>query len=321
MIDLVTLGEILIDMFPMEIGCRLGEVTAFLPKPGGAPANVAVAASKLGIKSAFIGKVGQDAFGEKLISSLADQGVETRGICKDAIYRTTMALIAMPDEFSAEIIFYRNPGADLCLREDELDKPLLENAMIFHSGSLSLVDDPARSAHFAAVRIAQSSGGIVSFDVNFRPTLWDDPNAALEQIWKMVHLTDILKCNENEIQLLTGLSEVEKVAEQLLLEGPKLVVVTMGQLGSYYCSRIARGFMPAFKVKTVDSIGCGDAFIAGLLSRIIKEGKGVDYQSEEFLKPAFRYASAVGAITALTKGVIPALPSASQVDEFLAQNP
>lgn len=321
MIELVTLGEILIDMFPAEIGFRLGEVSAFHPKPGGAPANVAVAASRLGVKSAFIGKVGNDAFGDKLISTLASQGVETRGILKDPNFRTTLAFIAMPDEYSAEFIFYRNPGADLQIEKDELDKSLLIETRIFHSGSPSLVDDPARSAQFSAAAITRSSGGIISFDVNYRPSLWGNSKDALEQIWRMIHQTDILKVNEIEIELLTGSSDVETSTRQLLQAGPKLVVVTMGQHGSFFCTHLATGFIPAFKVKTVDSVGCGDAFIAGLLSRIIKAGQGADYQSEEFLKSAFRYASAVGAITALSKGVIPALPSAKQVDEFLIQNP
>ncbi len=173
--DIICLGELLIDLFPAEVGRHLTEVSAFYPKPGGAPGNVAVAARRLGLTSAFIGKVGDDAFGRFLIDTLAAVGVETRGIRLDAEARTTLAFIALPDPHHAEFVFYRNPGADTRLRPDELDEELLRHARALHVGSLSLVAEPSRSATLRAVEIARAAGALVSFDVNYRPSLWPEP--------------------------------------------------------------------------------------------------------------------------------------------------
>ena len=153
--DIVCLGEVLVDMFPAELGRRLVEVSAFRPKPGGAPANVAVAAVRLGARSAFIGKVGDEAFGHHLADVLRQEGVEVRGMRFDAEARTGMAFIAMPDENTSEFVFYRNPGADMRLRADELDRELLQATRAFHFGSLSLGQEPSRSATLEAVKIAR----------------------------------------------------------------------------------------------------------------------------------------------------------------------
>jgi fructokinase len=170
--DIVCLGEVLVDMFPAEVGRRLVEVSAFRPKPGGAPANVAVAAARLGARSAFIGKVGNEAFGHHLADVLRQEGVEVRGMRYDQEARTGMAFIAMPDENTAEFVFYRNPGADMRLRADELDRRLLQETRAFHFGSLSLGQEPSRGATLEAAKIARGAGALISFDVNYRPTLW-----------------------------------------------------------------------------------------------------------------------------------------------------
>jgi fructokinase len=199
--DLVCLGELLVDMFPAELGCRLAEVSAFRPKPGGAPANVAVAAARLGFKSAFIGKVGDEAFGHHLASVLAQEGVETRGMRFDREARTGLAFIAQPDENTSEFVFYRNPGADMLLRADELDLELLQATKAYHFGSISLIQEPSQSATLAALRIAREAGALVSFDVNYRPTLWSSPEEARERILETMPLVDLVKVNEVEVTL------------------------------------------------------------------------------------------------------------------------
>ena len=323
--DLVTLGELLIDMFPVKVGQRLGDVEAFTPKPGGAPANVAVAARRLGATTAFIGKVGQDPFGHSLKDVLEVEGVDTRGLRFDDQARTTMAVIAMPDVNSAEFFFYRNPGADYLLRVDELDTNLLRETQAFHFGSLSLTHEPARSATHKAACIARDAGALVSYDVNYRPALWNEPEQALQQSQMMLSKVDLLKVNEQEAALLSGMNHVdlanldqlEQAAKVLLQEGPALVVVTLGEHGSYFQTVNGGEFIPPFKVKTIDAIGCGDAFVAGLLTRLIA---GTDWQknlSHEYLVSSLRYANAVGALTSLNRGVIPALPTAQQVQHFL----
>lgn len=315
--DIVCLGEVLIDMFPGQIGQRMGEVTAFLPKPGGAPANVAVAASRLGRKTAFIGKVGNDAFGERLIHVLDSEGVETGGMRVDAQARTTMAFIAMPDAHTAEFVFYRNPGADMMLRADELEQDLLSSTKAFHFGSISLIHEPSRSATQRALQMARDSGALISFDVNFRPSLWAATDEAVAMITRMIPEADVVKVNELELEILSDTNDLAKGSAKVLAMGVDLCVVTRGAEGS--CFRTSEGFdcVDPFTVDTVDSVGCGDAFTAGLLTRLTGSGRWRDELALERLRRHLRFANAVGALTAQKKGVIPALPTTGEVKWFL----
>jgi fructokinase len=312
-------------MFPAETGRKLAEVSAFRPKPGGAPANVAVAAARLGARSAFIGKVGDEAFGHHLAEVLAQEGVDTRGMRFDPRARTTMAFIAMPDENTAEFVFYRNPGADMLLNADELDRELLRETRAFHFGSISLIEEPSRSATVEALRVARSSQALISLDVNYRPSLWRSPKEARDRIMTIVPHVDLLKVNETELVLLTGSEDVDTASRALLAEGPLVCVVTLGLNGSYCQVPEGGQHVPAFRVHTVDATGCGDAFVAGLLCQLVSafpELPEADWRAQlslERLPGILRHANAVGALTALTQGVIPALPTADQVEKFLAQ--
>jgi len=339
--DIVCLGELLVDMFPSELGRPHAEVSAFRPAPGGAPANVAVAAVRLGARAAFIGKVGDDPFGHYLRDVLARAGVETRGMRFDPRVRTTMNLLAQPDANHYDCFFYRNPGADTRLRPAELDSALIAAAGAFHFGSLSLTDEPSRSATVEAVRIARAGGALISYDVNYRPTLWRTADAARAQALVMLPMVDLLKVNAEELTLLASahdgvrsarhpvgnpeyVDDLAARAGPLLALGPKLVVVTLGPHGSFFCCADGGGYVPGFAVDTIDATGCGDAFIAGLLRQLV----GVDDSHPgstagglflgSRLRPALRYANAVGALTATAQGVIPALPTAAQVETFLA---
>ena len=317
--DIVCLGEILIDMFPAEIGRSMVDVSAFLPKPGGAPANVAVAASRLGAKSAFIGKVGEDIFGHYLEQILVDEDVSTQGMRYDQEARTTLVFMAMPDAHSAEYMFYRNPGADMLLAPDELDRQLLEETHAFHFGSISLIQEPSRSATLEAITIAADAGALISFDVNYRPSLWKSPEEAIERVMATIPLVNLLKVNEIELSLLAGKEDLDAASKTLLNIGPDLCVVTIGAEGSYFRTNSESDFIPGFSVDTVDSVGCGDAFIAGLLCQLVRDSNWRAKLNAANLREVLRYGNAVGALTALTVGVIPALPHAYQVDEFLKQ--
>lgn len=316
--DIICLGELLVDMFPAELGRRLVEVSAFRPKPGGAPANVAVAATRLGAQSAFIGKVGDEAFGHHLANILRHEGVDVRGMRFDDEARTTMAFIAKPDENTAEFVFYRNPGADMRLCADELDRTLLQQTRAFHFGSLSLGQEPSRGATLEAARIAREAGALISFDVNYRPTLWSSPEEAYDEVMVTVPHANLLKVNEVELALLTGSEDLDSASKTLLQMGPELCVVTLGPDGSYF--RIAEGgeFVPPFKVQAVDAVGCGDAFVAGLLCQLVVGANWRDQLSIARMREILHYANAVGALTALKQGVIPALPTAVMVDEFIS---
>lgn len=323
--SVVGLGELLIDMFPDQIGRRIGEVEAFIPKPGGAPANVAVAVSRLGLKSAFIGKLGQDHFGTYLKQVLADEGVDTRGIRFDANARTTMAIIAMPTENTAEFVFYRNPGADQLLTGDDLDLDLLQSTRALHLCSVSLTDEPARSATFQAARTAKRAGALISYDVNYRPSLWRSRADALEQARLMISEVDLLKINEGEAALLTGLEKLDRVdpawleetARELLRSGPAIVVITLGSQGCYFQIEEGGALVPAYKVETVDAVGCGDSFVAGLLSKLVEPTDWRENLTVERMDSNLRFANAAGALTSLKRGVIPALPTKLEVEKFL----
>jgi fructokinase len=315
--DLICLGELLIDMFPAELGRSHAEVSAYRPVAGGAPANVAVAARRLGAESAFIGKVGEDPFGHFLVDVLAHEGVETRGMRLDPEARTTMNLMAQPDANHYDCLFYRNPGADTRLRPDELDEDLLRSTRAFHFGSLSLTDEPARSATVEAVKIAKAAGALISYDVNYRPTLWQSPEEAAAQARAMIRYADLVKVNEAELALLAGDGDITATSGALLALGPSLCIVTLGPDGGYF--RVAGGgaVVPGFAVETVDATGCGDAFIAGLLWQLVEAGDWRSQLTPDRLAAALRYANAVGALTATKQGVIPSLPTAAEVASFL----
>ena len=234
--------------------------------------------------------------------------------------RTTMAFIAKPDAYSAEFVFYRNPGADMLLKADELDSDLLGETRALHIGSISLISEPSRSATWEAVRQAKEAGALISFDVNYRPSLWPVPEEAVAIIEQMLPQADMVKVNEEELKLLSGTGDLSTGSAQLLAKGPALCVVTLGAEGSYFHSTLGEGRVPPFSVETVDAVGCGDAFTAGLLCRLTGSNDAwPEALAPEQMAANLRYANAVGALTALTPGVIPALPTAAAVDSFLGE--
>lgn len=304
------------DMFPSEYGKHLTDVPCFIPAPGGAPANVAVAAAKLGTSSAFIGKVGDDIFGHHLAMVYESHGVNVKGMRFDKLACTTMNMHAKPDEKTTEYLFYRKPGADTLLRQDELDRDLLKSCKILHFDSLNLTHEPARSATMEAIKIVKDNGGTISFDVNYREPVWESKQDAIDSILKIIPLVDIVKLNDDELLLLTGSNNPETAVKPLLATGPQIILLTMGSKGSWAFTKKESVFSEAIKVNAIDAIGCGDAFAAGFLTLYIKEkfhGELGPTKLKEFLI----YANAVGALTATKKGVIPALPDKQEVDEFL----
>lgn len=318
--NLVCLGEYLVDFFPNEVGRALTDVSSFHPKPGGAPANVAVAATRLGYKSAFIGKVGEDAFGHFLADVLHEEHVDTRGLRFDPSARTTLAFISNPDVNTYEILFYRNPGADTCLRADELDESLIRETRAFLIGSLSLTDEPSRSATRAAIEIAREAGALICYDVNYRPTLWGSAEEARQMALEFIPKVDLVKVNETELRLLVGDGALADSTSKLISLGPEFCVVTLGEKGSYIKAACGDAFVAAFQVEMADAVGCGDAFLAALLCKMTERPTWREELTQELLRQHLRYANAVGALTGTKHGVIPALPTAAEVDKFLRGN-
>ncbi|HVP17813.1 MAG TPA: PfkB family carbohydrate kinase [Spirochaetia bacterium] len=312
--DIVCLGEIIMDMFASETGKDFFSVSAFLPVAGGAPANVAVAAARLGAKSAFIGKAGEDPFGRRLENVLKSHGVDTRGMRFDTRYRTTLNFMTLPDANRTEMLFYRNPGADMMLEPAELDRDLLAGAAFFHFGSVSLAAEPCRSATLEAARVSRKAGSMVSFDVNYRPGLWDSRQHAVAEIDAALGLSHVAKVNEAELALLSGTDHPETGCRKILEKGPALCVATLGPRGSAWATSVSAGTAAGFAVEAVDATGAGDAFMAALLVRLLKTGL-----DDELMRNSLRWANAAGALTARKKGVMNALPDAKEVDELVGR--
>ncbi|HLI88648.1 MAG TPA: PfkB family carbohydrate kinase [Ktedonobacteraceae bacterium] len=320
MIDIVCLGEALIDMFPAEIGRSLVEVTAFRPVPGGAPANVAVAAARLGAHSAFIGKVGDDPFGHYLAELLHHQGVETRGMRFDSEARTGINFHAQIDENHATHLFYRHPSADMRLRPDELERTLLREARAFVFGTICLMDQPVHDATMEAIDIAREVGALIAFDVNYRESLWSEPAAARELVLSLLPLVDVLKINEAELSLLTGSSELAAGTQQLVQHGPTLCVVTLGPQGCFYRHGEQSGHVPGFAVQAIDATGCGDAFTASLLTQLVTGSEAWRARlTPTNLPHMLRRANAAGALTALKQGAFSAMPDTAAISALLEQ--
>ncbi|KAK7314941.1 hypothetical protein VNO77_33473 [Canavalia gladiata] len=316
----VCFGEMLIDFVPTEGGVSLAEAPAFKKAPGGAPANVAVGISRLGGSSALIGKVGADEFGYMLTDILKKNNVETSGMRFDSNARTALAFVTLRADGEREFLFFRNPSADMLLHESELDKDLIKQARIFHYGSISLIDEPCKSAHLAAMSIAKNSGSILSYDPNLRLALWPSAEAARKGIMDIWDQADVIKISEEEITFLTGGDDPyddNVVLKKLFHPNLKLLIVTEGSEGCRYYTKEFRGRVAGVKVKPVDTTGAGDAFVSGFLYCIASDQ--AIFQDEKRLRKALYFANVCGAITVTERGAIPSLPTKEAVLQFLLE--
>jgi fructokinase len=261
--------------------------------------------------------VGQDAFGEFLRNTLEDAGVDTAWLGCSADARTTLAFVASRSDGQKDICFYRHPGADTLLRPEDVSPHYLGSASLFHFGSVSLSRSPARGATMHAAQLARSSGLLVSYDPNWRPTLWDDEAEGRRRIWKAMALADIVHCAEEEWEFITGTADLGDGCRKILDAGPRLVTVTLGERGCYYHGGESCGRVPGFDVEVVDPLGAGDAFVAGVLSQVLRAPHGSALDESE-IRDVVTYANAAGALTCTGRGVIPSLPTSDQVAEFLA---
>ncbi|KAL4185622.1 hypothetical protein AMTRI_Chr10g231570 [Amborella trichopoda] len=308
---IVTFGEMLIDFVPTVSGVSLADAPAFVKAPGGAPANVAVAIAKLGGQSAFIGKLGNDDFGHMLVRILRENGVEVKGVCFDEEARTALAFVTLKKDGQREFTFYRNPSADMLLKVSDLDLDLIREGRIFHFGSISIISEPCRSAHLAAMKAAKEAGIFLSYNPNVRLHLWPSPDAAREGIFSIWEQADFINVSEEEVEFLTnGDPQNEEVVMGLWHNDLKLLVVTDGSKGCRYFTKNFKGKVDGFSVKSVDTTGAGDAFVGGFLVKLADDFSLI--QDEIRLRDALRFANACGAISTTAKGAIPALPNMSQ---------
>ncbi|KAG5396678.1 hypothetical protein IGI04_018492 [Brassica rapa subsp. trilocularis] len=313
---IVSFGEMLIDFVPTESGVSLAEAPGFLKAPGGAPANVAIAVSRLGGRSAFVGKLGDDEFGHMLAGILRKNGVADQGINFDTGARTALAFVTLKADGDREFMFYRNPSADMLLRPDELNLELIRSAKVFHYGSISLIVEPCRSAHLKAMEVAKEAGALLSYDPNLREPLWPSKEEAKTQIMSIWDKAEIIKVSDVELEFLTGSNKIDdETAMSLWHPNLKLLLVTLGEKGCRYYATNFRGSVDPFHVNAVDTTGAGDSFVGALLNKIADDHSILE--DEERLRKVLRFANACGAITTTKKGAIPALPSDAEVLSFL----
>lgn len=316
--DIVTIGEILIDL---TYSGREKGVPVYVANPGGAPANVAVAAARLGADSAFIGKVGNDYYGGFLRETLTENMVDVSGMLTDASAPTTLAVVSLTDSGERSFSFYRRNCADTLLSSGEISLDLLRDTRFLHFGSVSLTDDPARSATLFAAQKAKELGATVTYDPNYRANLWNSEEEAVERMKSVLGFVDILKISDEELPLLTGTDDPEAGTRQLFDEyGISLILLTLGPDGAYYRRGDETGRAEGFKVKVADTNGAGDTFFGAFLSRmaalgIYKPGELSSWQLFESLRTANLAAS----LTTSRHGAIPAMPDLKELEEKLGE--
>jgi fructokinase len=316
MADVICLGELLIDFIPTVTGLDLATAETFKKAAGGAPANVAVGLARFGVKSAFMGKVGEDGFGRFLAATLAGAGVDVDTLRFTGTARTALAFVSLRADGEREFLFYRSPSADMLFAPEDVDEAAIRRAKILHFGSISLIGEPSRSGTLHAVTAARRHGLRVSYDPNLRLPLWPDAEAARAGIRLGLAHADIVKIGEEEIAFVTGIDDPIKGARALWHERLSVMAVTRGSEGCVWLSRDAHGEIPGFAVKAVDTTGAGDAFMAGFLAGLVNEPEGA--LDARTLDRICRFASGAGAVTTTSRGAIPSLPDRKAVLDLLA---
>lgn len=312
MIDVIALGEILIDFAP--VSTDTDGYPTLAAHPGGAPGNFLAALARYGCSTAMIGKVGDDAFGRLLRNTLQEKGIGVRGLIADADVFTTLAFVTLDETGNRSFSFARKPGADTQLRADEIPYDLIGEAKVFHFGTLSLTGEPARGATQQAVAYARERGKLVSFDPNLRRPLWADLEEAKRQILWGLAQADVVKISDEEIDFLWGLSP-EEGAQKLLDEfGVSLAFVTLGPKGCHAATKAVRVTVPSPSgVRVLDTTGAGDIFGGSAMSRLLASGKRPQALSREELLSIVRYACCAATLSTRTHGGISSVPDMQDV--------
>ena len=309
--DILTIGEVLIDL--TQTGRDEKGIPQFAANPGGAPANLAVAASRLGAKTAFIGKVGADGFGRYLSDVLTQNGVDASGVAVDRQHPTTMAVVSVDASGERDFSFYRGANADVMLSKEDIPDAALEGAKVVHFGSVSLTADPSRSATLDAVRRAKAMGKTITYDPNYRANLWPDQDTAVAQMKAPLDLVDILKVSDEELPLLTGTTDCESGTAQLAAHGIGLIFVTLGPDGVFYRMGDKTGHVAGVPCKVGDTNGAGDTFFGAALSKLCKED--LTALTVEKLEEVLAFANKAASITTSRHGAIPAMPTLEEMGE------
>lgn len=312
--DVIALGELLID-FTMNGQSEQGN-NLFEACPGGAPCNVLALLNKMGKRTAFVGKVGKDQFGTLLRDTITEAGIDASHLVIDAQVNTTLAFVHTFPDGDREFSFYRNPGADMMLTEEEVDAEFIAQTKIFHFGTLSMTHNGVRAATKKAVRAAKDAGCLVSFDPNLRPPLWSSLDLAKEQMEYGFGVCDILKISDNEIQFVSGKEDYDEgIAYLQETYHIPMILLTMGKDGSRVYYRGMRVERPGFSVKTIETTGAGDTFCGSTLNYIAEHG--FEDLTEEQLGEMVTFANAAAAIVTTRKGAIRSMPERAEVEALI----
>lgn len=315
--DVVALGELLVDFTENELSAQANPM--FEANPGGAPCNVLAMLQRLGRQTAFIGKVGADSFGEMLRRVVSEQGIYTENLLTDQNVATTLAFVHTAADGDRSFSFYRNPGADMMLRPEEVDLRLLQHTRIFHFGSLSMTASGIEETTRMAVRVAKEAGAVISFDPNLRPPLWNSLDLAKEKIAYGISQCDVLKISDDEIAFFTGTSDIDQgVAQIQNTYHTPFICATMGKSGSkayYYGKRIECA--PFLNSDTIETTGAGDTFMACILNGVLEYGLGG--MDEQDLYGMLEFANAAASLITTKKGALKVMPAKKEVERFIKE--
>jgi fructokinase len=316
--EIICLGEALVDMMPLIAGTSIISGGELKMAAGGAPANVAVGLARLGCPTGFIGKVGADFFGLYLKSLLTENGVNTEQMLLETRANTGLAFVSWNERHEAEYLFYRNPSADILLESDDISTDYIRSAKLLQFGSLMLASEPSGSATYQALNVAHQAGLILSYDLNLRMNAWKSEEVGRAAVRGPLDFAHIVKVNRAELTFLTGETDMATGCRALWRDHFKLIVVTLDKDGCFYYTNKFSGFAKAFPAKVLDTVGAGDGFLAGLLEGLWSSGFNFDDKAE--IEKACRQAAAVGAIVVGRPGGIPAMPTRTEVADFLASH-
>lgn len=312
--DVTAMGELLID-FAMNGQSEQGN-NLFEACPGGAPCNVLAMLNKLGRKTAFIGKVGDDQFGRLLKDTISEVGINADGLCMDKEIPTTLAFVHTFPDGDREFSFYRKPGADMMISEDEVNYDIIRGSKVFHFGTLSMTGEPAKTATKKALETAKEAGCLITFDPNLRPPLWNTLDEAKEQMEYGFRYCDVLKISDNEIQFVSGMEDYDDGIRYLQEKyNIPLIFLTMGKDGSRAYYKDLRVECAGFTVKAIETTGAGDTFCGCSIHGVLKYG--LENLTEESLKDILNYANAGAALITLKKGAIRSMPETADIEKML----
>ena len=317
MMDVVALGELLIDF--TCVSTDSDGYPTMAAHPGGAPANFLAALSKFGAKTALLGKVGTDTFGKLLVQTLDTAGIGTAGLISDDSVFTTLAFVTLDENGDREFAFSRKPGADTCITFEELDLSLIDDAKIFHFGTLSLTDEPARNATYRAVEYAKSKGKLITYDPNLRKPLWKDLEEAKKQILWGLQQADVVKISDEEVEFLFGMDPYKGAEHILNAYGVKLVFVTCGANGCFFKNAVAEGCVPSLSgIRVVDTTGAGDIFGGSAVWKLLQMARAPEMLNEEQLCEIVRFACTSAGLSTTKPGGISSVPTLEAVFDKLS---